>query len=74
MAQKSKPTLTDIEDFARRHGLDRLAPEHLQRMTELALYVGDLGRTLPRPSHKEDAPAFDFRPGESPEQVKSTAR
>jgi hypothetical protein len=57
-----KPTLEDITAFARRHGLDRLPPEHLARMTELALNVSELGRGLPRPAMKEDppAPTFEF--------------
>lgn len=55
-----KPTLEDITAFARRHGLERLPPEHLARMTELALYVSELGRGLPRPLLKEDAPAATF--------------
>jgi hypothetical protein len=33
-------------------------------MTELAVYVGDLGCTLPRPPRKEDTPAATFRPDE----------
>jgi hypothetical protein len=59
-AQPPKPTLDDITAFARRHGLERVAPEHLARMTELAAYVADLGRTLPRPTRKDDAPASTF--------------
>ena len=58
--QSSAPTLEDVTAFARRHGLERLAPEHLARMTELAAYVADLGRALPRPLRKEDAPAATF--------------
>ncbi len=59
-----KPSLEEIDAFARRHGLVNLAPEHIARMAELAVYVGDLGRTLPRPMHKEDAPATSFVPGQ----------
>lgn len=55
-----KPTLDEITAFARRHGLDRLPPEHLARMTELAFYVSELGRGLPRPAEKQDAPAPTF--------------
>jgi len=57
-----KPTNEEIAAFARRHGLGRLAPEHVARMAELAVYVGDLGRELPRPPRKEDAPAGVFSP------------
>ena len=57
MTIATKPTLEEMQAFARRHGLEALAPEHLARMTELAVYVGDLGRNLPRPAQKEDAPA-----------------
>ena len=59
-----KPSRGEIEAFANRHGLHKLAPEHIARMMELAVYVGDLGRTLPRPAHKEDAPAATFMPGQ----------
>ncbi len=57
---QNKPSLAEIEAYAHRHGLDNLAPEHIARMAELAVYVGDLGRTLPRPSRKEDTPAPTF--------------
>jgi hypothetical protein len=50
------PRLEEISAFARRHGLEKLSSEHLTRMTELAAYVADLGRTLPRPARKEDPP------------------
>lgn len=59
---ENRPSDTEIKAFADRHGLDKLAPEHLARMAELAVYVGDLGRTLPRPPRKEDAPAPIFDP------------
>ena len=61
-----KPTVADIKAFALRYGLEKLAPEHLERMAELAVYVGDLGRNLPRPAHKADAPAAVARFGPSP--------
>lgn len=57
MTESLKPSLAEIEAFARRYGLERLAPEHIARMAELAIYVGELGRTLPRPARKEDGPA-----------------
>lgn len=60
MTTMPKPSLEEIQAFARRYGLDNLAPEHLARMTELAVYVGELGRTLPRPPRKENAPAPIF--------------
>ena len=56
----SKPTLDEIQAFARRYGLAKLTAEHLARMTELAAYVGDLGRELPRPPRKDDGPAPIF--------------
>ena len=59
-----KPSLAEIEEFARLHGLVNLAAEHIARMAELAVYVGELGRTLPRPSRKEDAPAAPLLPGQ----------
>lgn len=57
MTAAPKPTFDEMQAFAHRHGLMKLTPEHLARMAELASYVGDLGRELPRPSRKEDAPA-----------------
>ena len=50
-------SLEEIEAFAKRYGLVRLAPEHLARMRELAQYVSNLGRDLPRVANKHDAPA-----------------
>lgn len=64
MANATKPSHDAIEAFALRHGLDKLSPEHLARMAELAVYVGDLGRTLPRPTRKDDLPAPTFSPRE----------
>jgi hypothetical protein len=64
MTEQPKPTFAEIEAFARRHGLTKLSAEQLGRMTELAVYVGDLGCTLPRPPRKEDALAATFRPDE----------
>jgi hypothetical protein len=61
MSEAQKPSLGEIEAFARRFGLDKLSSEHLARMAELAVHVGDLGRTLPRPRQKEDSPAPTFR-------------
>ena len=52
----------EIAAFARRYGLDNLTEEHLERMRTLAPYVSDLGRDLPRPARKSDAPAPLFDP------------
>lgn len=57
MAEQPAYSFEEIEAFAKRHGLTRLTPEHLARMRELASYVSDLGRTLPRVASKCDAPA-----------------
>jgi hypothetical protein len=57
MSEQPAYTLEEIEAFAKRYGLTRLKPEHLARMRELASYVSDLGRTLPRVTSKHDAPA-----------------
>lgn len=62
MAEEHRPSVEEIAAFARRYGLEKLAPEHVARMAELAQYVGSLGRDLPRPPRKEDAPAPTFRP------------
>lgn len=62
MTDRPAWTIEEITAFARRYGLERLAPEHLQRMCELAPYVSDLGRSLPRMPRKEDAPAPVFDP------------
>ncbi len=61
MTTQPKPAIEEIAAFARRHGLDNLTPEHVARMAELAIYVGDLGRTLPRPPAKDDKPAPTFQ-------------
>jgi hypothetical protein len=57
MSEQPAYTLEEIEAFAKRYGLTRLKPEHIARMRELASYVSDLGRTLPRVTSKHDAPA-----------------
>jgi hypothetical protein len=57
MSEQPAYTLEEIEAFAKRYGLVRLKPEHIARMRELASYVSDLGRTLPRVTSKHDAPA-----------------
>lgn len=57
MTQPPNPTIEEMRSFALRHGLDTLTTEHLTRMAELAVYVGALGRDLPRPPRKEEAPA-----------------
>ncbi len=60
MTVSTPPSLQDITAFARRYGLDNLTSEHLARMAELAVYVGELGRTLPRPPAKDNIPAPIF--------------
>ncbi len=57
MTEQPAYTREEIEAFAKRYGLTRLKPEHLARMRELAPYVSDLGRLLPRVASKNDAPA-----------------
>ena len=57
MTDQPAYTPEEIEAFAKRYGLTRLRPEHIVRMCELASYVSDLGRTLPRVASKHDAPA-----------------
>ena len=57
MSEQPAYTLEEIEAFAKRYGLTRLKPEHIARMRELASYVSDLGRTLPRVTSKHDGPA-----------------
>jgi hypothetical protein len=57
MIEQPAYTIEEIEAFARRYGLTRLKPEHIARMRELAPYVCDLGRSLPRVASKHDAPA-----------------
>jgi hypothetical protein len=57
MSEQPAYTLEEIDAFAKRYGLTRLKPEHIARMRELASYVSDLGRTLPRVTSKHDAPA-----------------
>ncbi len=51
---KTEYSLDEMRAFAERYSLTRLTPEHLQRMRELATYVTDLGRTLPRVEAKAD--------------------
>ena len=60
----SKPpaiTSSEIEIYARRHGLTNFAAEHLARLAELAEKVAETGRALPRLSSKSDEPAHVFR-------------
>jgi len=59
-----QPSRDEMRAFARRYGLEKLTPEHVARMAELAVYVGELGRTLSRPPRKDDAPAPTFDPAE----------
>lgn len=62
MTADDKPTREDMAKWARSYGLDKLTPEHLARLAELAVYVSELGRTLPRVPAKENAPAPAFVP------------
>jgi hypothetical protein len=57
MTDQPTYSIEEIAAFAKRYGLTRLKPEHLARMRELAPYVSDLGRTLPRVASKHDGPA-----------------
>lgn len=63
MTEQPAYTPEEIEAFAKRYGLARLTPEHIARMRDLASYVSDLGRTLPRVEHKSDGPAGIGRQG-----------
>jgi hypothetical protein len=47
----------DMEMFIRLHGLERLPPEQVSRMAELAPRIAELGASLPRPLQKSTAPA-----------------
>ena len=58
MTSAPKPTVAEIRSFAHRYGLEKLSPEHIERMAELAVYVADLSRTLPRPREKHVSPYF----------------
>jgi hypothetical protein len=62
MSDAAKPSVEEMTIWARSYGLDKLKPEHVARMAELAVYVADLGRTLPRVPSKEDGPAPVFKP------------
>lgn len=55
MTTSDKPTIEDMQAFAHRYGLTKLSTKNLERMAELAVYVTELGRQLPRPPNKEDA-------------------
>ncbi|MXQ14458.1 hypothetical protein [Microvirga makkahensis] len=50
----------EIRDFAARHGLSDLAPEHLERMRELADKLASAARMVPRMPSKFDEPAHVF--------------
>jgi hypothetical protein len=60
MSDATKPGTEAMAAWAKSYGLHKLKPEHIARMAELAVYVADLGRSLPRVPHKEDAPAPVF--------------
>jgi hypothetical protein len=62
MPADDKPTSDEMAKWARSYGLGKLTPEHIARMAELAVYVSELGRTLPRVPAKENAPAPVFIP------------
>ena len=53
-------TSTEVEIFARRHGLTNLASEHLARLAELADRVAETSRALPRLPSKNNEPAHVF--------------
>ncbi|MBS0242301.1 MAG: hypothetical protein JSS20_08995 [Proteobacteria bacterium] len=57
--QTTGPGIAEMARWAQSYGLDKLSAEHLARMAELAVYVSELGRTLPRPTRKDDAPASE---------------
>ena len=61
-AAQDQYTSEEIAAFARRYGLAKLSAAHLSRMRELAPYISDLGRELPRPPSKADPPAPTFDP------------
>lgn len=60
MGELRKPSLTEIEAYAIRHGLQRLTPADLERLADLAGYVSELGRALSRPPEKSTAPLAPF--------------
>lgn len=53
----NEPTITEMAAFARRHGLEALRPEYLERMCALVEPVARFGQQVRRPPHKDDAPA-----------------
>mgnify|MGYP001828297345 CR=1 FL=1 len=57
MTDGKKPETSAIEEFARMHGLERLAPEHIARVAELQPRIAQLGSGIPRPQEKSAAPA-----------------
>ena len=57
MADTTKPTRDEMTMWAKRHGLDRLSPEHIDRLAELSVYVSELGPKLRRVPQKQDAPS-----------------
>lgn len=62
MSHPTKPTRDAMAAWAQNYGLDKLTPQHIERMAELAVYVADLSRSLPRVLRKDDAPAPVFTP------------
>lgn len=54
-------TAAEIEIYARRHGLENFASEHLARLAELAEKVAETSRALPRLPCKSNEPAHVFR-------------
>ena len=50
----------EMAAYAARHGLTRLAPEHLARMRELSAKVARTGLGISRMEEKSDEPASIF--------------
>ncbi|MEI6115313.1 MAG: hypothetical protein WCP99_12170 [Burkholderiales bacterium] len=54
------PSVEEMTDFARRHGLGTLRPEYIARMCTLVEPVARFGQQVRRPPRKEDGPAPTF--------------
>ncbi|MFW5679678.1 MAG: hypothetical protein ACOC3D_05385 [Pseudomonadota bacterium] len=54
----TEAALQAAREFADRHGLDGLAPEHLARLAELAPMVAAAAATVPRLADKAAGPAW----------------
>lgn len=60
---EDRPSDAEIAAFARRHGLERLSPDDLERLRDLAPGIARLGRAVPRLDAKEVTPWPPRRPG-----------